>query len=124
MKDAAGVAVAYVAVVKDLTEQIEVQDRLRRAERMAVIGETAAMVGHDLRNPLQGISGAAYVLRQKWGPSADVQTMEMLGLIDNGLDYADKIVKELLDYSRNSPRTHRNHRESSHRLGIVPNGDS
>lgn len=103
VKDAAGAPVAYVAVLKDLTEQIEIQDRLRKAERMAVIGETAAMVGHDLRNPLQGISGAAYVLRQKWGPTADPQTMEMLALIDSGLEYADKIVKELLDYSREIP---------------------
>lgn len=100
IKDAGGIPVAYIAIVKDLTEQNEIQERLRKAERMAVIGETAAMVGHDLRNPLQGISGAAYVLRQSLGSKADAQTLEMLAAIDNGLQYADKIVKELLDYSR------------------------
>jgi PAS domain S-box-containing protein len=100
VKDAAESPIVYVAIVRDLTEQNEIQERLRKAERMAVIGETVAMVGHDLRNPLQSIEGAAYVLRQKFGSTADTQTMEMLGLIESGLDYADNIVKELLDYSR------------------------
>ena len=90
----------YVAIVKDLTEENEVQERLRKAERLAVIGETAAMMGHDLRNPLQAISGAVYVLKKKFGSTADAGTIEMLGMISSCIDYADKIVKELLDYSR------------------------
>jgi PAS domain S-box-containing protein len=72
---------------------------LREAERMAAIGETAAMVGHDLRNPLQGIAGAVHVLRQKFGSKADSETMEMLTLIKSSIGYADNIVKDLMDYS-------------------------
>ena len=100
VRDNGGSLRVYVAIVRDLTEQNEVTDRLRRAERMAVIGETVAMVGHDLRNPLQAISGALYVLRMKFGRTADPETTEMFGIIETGLQYADNIVKELLDYSR------------------------
>jgi PAS domain S-box-containing protein len=100
VRNAAGSPIAYVAVVKDLTEHNQIQERLRRSERMAAIGETAAMVGHDLRNPLQGISGAAYVLKQKLGSNGDAESAEMFSLIDTGLKYADNIVKELLDYSK------------------------
>ena len=100
VRDPAGSPVLYVAIVKDLTEENEVQERLRKAERLAVIGETAAMMGHDLRNPLQAISGAVYVLKKKFGSTADAGTIEMLGMISSCIDYADKIVKELLDYSR------------------------
>jgi len=100
VRDAAGSLIVYVAIVRDLTEQNEIQERLQKAERMAVIGETVAMVGHDLRNPLQGISGAAYLLRQKFGSTADPETLEMLRLIEMGVGRADNIVKELLDYSR------------------------
>ena len=99
VRDAAGCPTFYVTIVRDLTEQNEIQERLRKAERMAVIGETVAMVGHDLRNPLQAISGALYILRKKVGPAADLETMEMLSVIKSGLEYADNIVKELLDYS-------------------------
>jgi PAS domain S-box-containing protein len=99
-RDASGNPVAIVAVARDLTRQEEYENRLRGAERMAAIGETAAMVAHDLRNPLQSISGAAYVLKQECSPIADSDTMELFGLVDDCLNYADKIVKELLDYSR------------------------
>ena len=100
VRDIVGFPIVYVAIVRDLTVQNEIQERLRKAERMALIGETVAMVGHDLRNPLQAISGALYVLRQKFGSTADTETTEMLGFIESGLEYADNIVKELLDYSR------------------------
>jgi PAS domain S-box-containing protein len=98
-RDASGNPVAIVAVARDLTGQYEYENRLRRAERMAAIGQTATMVAHDLRNPLQGISGAAYVLKQKCSPIADSETTKMFDLVNNCLNYANKIVKELLDYS-------------------------
>jgi PAS domain S-box-containing protein len=100
VRDTAGNPSGFVAISRDLTEQYEYENRLRKSERMAAIGETAAMVGHDLRNPLQGIAGALDVLKQKWGQTADNETLEMLELIKGALQHADKIVKELLDYSR------------------------
>jgi len=92
--------IMYVAIVRDLTEQNEMQERLRKAERFAVMGETVTMVGHDLRNPMQGISMATYLLRKQFGLTADVQTKELLGLIEGNLRYANDIVNELLDYTR------------------------
>jgi len=100
VRDSEGNPIALVGISRDLTEHYQYEDRLRNAERMAAIGETAAMVGHDLRNPLQGISGAVYVLKQMLGSTAEAQATEMLGLIERAVEYADKIVKELLDYSR------------------------
>ena len=99
IKDAGGIPVAYIAIIKDLTEQNEMQERLRKAERMAVIGETAAMVGHDLRNPMQGISGAVYMLKtQECNLSENGK--EMLHVIEDAVGRSDKIVNDLLDYSR------------------------
>jgi len=86
--------------LRDVTERKLVDERLREAARMAAIGETATMVAHDLRNPLQGISGAAFVLKQRWGPTRDSETAEMLDVIDSSLGYADNIVRDLMDYSK------------------------
>jgi signal transduction histidine kinase len=86
--------------MRDITERKLVDERLREAERLAAIGETATMVGHDLRNPLQGISGAVYILKQKWSSTGDQETMEMLELVESSLGYADNIVRDLMDYSR------------------------
>jgi PAS domain S-box-containing protein len=99
-RDSTGNPIALVAISRDLTERYQYEESLRKAERMAAIGETAAMVGHDLRNPLQGISGAVYVIRQKFGSTGDPETVQMLELIEDAVDHANKIVGDLLDYSR------------------------
>ena len=80
-------------IIEEKTKQ------LREAERLAAIGELAAMVGHDLRNPLMGIAGAVYYLKQKIGSTADEKIREMLSIIKECIDYSNKIVNDLLDYS-------------------------
>lgn len=86
-------------VTTNISERKEIEERLRKAERLAAIGETAAMVGHDLRNPLQAISAASYVLEKKLTPIADEKIKEMLGAIENSVQYSDRIVDDLLGYS-------------------------
>ena len=106
-----GKVIGLRGVVVDITERKRLEERLLRSERLAAIGETAAMVAHDLRSPLQGITMAAYLLKQNCGPNQE--TIELLGLIENALNHADKIVKELLDYSR---ETHLQLAESTARI--------
>jgi PAS domain S-box-containing protein len=83
----------------DITERKRMEEALLRSERLAAIGETTAMVGHDLRNPLQSISGAAYNIRRHLR-NGDPLTKEMLAVIDNGVNYANGIINDLFDYSR------------------------
>ncbi len=73
---------------------------LRDAERMAAIGELAAMVGHDIRNPLMAISGASYYLRERSQLGSDERSREMLDLIDRNVDDSNKIISDLLEYSK------------------------
>ena len=72
--------------VKQRTQELtEAQNRLLKSERLAAIGEIAAMVGHDLRNPLTGIAGATYYLKMKSGPKMGKKTKEMLELIEGDI---------------------------------------
>jgi len=88
-------------LVEKRTRQLkETQEQLLKAERLAAIGELAAMVGHDLRNPLTGIASAAYYLKMKIGPKMDMKTKEMLGFIEKDVEYSNKIISDLLTYSR------------------------
>ena len=84
----------------DITERKRMEERLLRAERLAAIGETAAMIGHDLRNPLQAISTAIYVLRKELTPSTTEKTREMFEVIEDSVAYSDRIVRGLLEYSQ------------------------
>ena len=88
-------------LVKQRTEQLKTaQAKLVKSERLAAIGELAGMVGHDLRNPLTGIKNAAYFLRKKGKAIPESQANEMLETIDTCVNYSNKIVNDLLDYSR------------------------
>jgi len=86
--------------IVDLTPQKKLEAEIVKSQRLAAIGETAAMVGHDLRNPLQGIAGAAYNIRRQLRNALDPSTKEMLAVIDDGVQYANGIVNDLLEFSR------------------------
>jgi len=88
-------------LVEARTEQLkETQEKLVKAERLAAIGELAGMVGHDLRNPLTGIKNAAYFLEKKNDLISKTQKQEMFDVINRCIDHSNKIINDLLDYSR------------------------
>jgi len=84
----------------DITEQKQMEETLLKTERLAAIGEMTAMLGHDLRNPLTAISGATYYLKKRVGPNLDGESVEMLELIEKAIEYASKIMSDLLEYSQ------------------------
>jgi signal transduction histidine kinase len=80
-------------------------EKLKYNERLAAIGATAGMVGHDIRNPLTAITGAVYLAKKnlKNIPPSDAATSleENLDLIIRQTVYVNKIVADLQDYARN-----------------------
>ena len=94
-------AVQLEQKVEERTRELKKsQEKLLKAQRLAVIGELAGMVGHDLRNPLTGITGATYYLKKRLSSKLDKKTTEMLELIENNIVYSNKIINDLLEYSR------------------------
>jgi len=85
------------------------QHRLKERERMATIGETSAMVGHDLRNPLQVVYLLGSRLGKKIGvlrdSGVDDSDLKELEYIEEKLgeqtSYMNKIVSDLQDFSKN-----------------------
>jgi signal transduction histidine kinase len=90
---------------KNLERIVEERTKaLRDAERLATIGATAGMVGHDIRNPLQAITGDLYLTKLDVDTLPEDQTkrnmQESLEAIEQNIDYIDKIVADLQDYAR------------------------
>jgi len=77
----------------------ELNERLLKAERLAAIGEMATMIAHDIRNPLQSITATAYNLQMRFDPS-DTQTSRMLAIIKDSVNYSNKIIADLLGFSK------------------------
>jgi signal transduction histidine kinase len=78
-------------------------EELVRNERLALIGQLAGGVGHELRNPLGAIGNAAYYLRMKLTGGEDQKVQKHLGILENEVRRANKIVTDLLDFSRVKP---------------------
>jgi hypothetical protein len=90
-------------MVEERTQELrEAQEQLVRREKLAVLGQLASGVGHELRNPLGVISNAIYFL-QVTLPDTDETTGEYLGIISSEVRGAEKIVSDLLDFSRTRP---------------------
>ena len=95
----------YLAgIFRDVTERRRMEEKLREAERLAAIGETAAMVGHDLHNPLQVLVNTVYLAKETLRsiPSSlpEKQSLEDLGrTINDQVEYMNKIVSDLQDYA-------------------------
>lgn len=122
-RDSSGRITHYQGILLDITEEVLAKEvlreyasnlekvvlertkELREAERMAAIGETTLMVGHDLRNPLQVIVNLAYSMRETIrSPGVDQAARSRiekeLDTLLNQVEYMDKIVSDLADYSR------------------------
>ena len=71
---------------------------------MVAIGATAGMVGHDIRNPLQAMTGDVYLARAELVHTPQSKerknALENLQEIEKNIDYIDKIVADLQDFPR------------------------
>ncbi|MCK4273342.1 MAG: GHKL domain-containing protein [Dehalococcoidales bacterium] len=85
---------------KDLEK---VQEKLIRSERLAAVGELASGVGHELRNPLNVIRNCAYLLNMALTDKGDEEAANTLKVLDKQVDITNKIVTDLLDFTRITP---------------------
>jgi two-component system sensor histidine kinase HydH len=83
------------------TYQEDSDARLRRHERLATIGQIAASIGHDLRNPLGVMQSSLYILRKR--AAEDPRVHRHLEKIDSQIRVCDEIISNLLELARNTP---------------------
>jgi signal transduction histidine kinase len=83
------------------TERSAVQEQLTQAEHLAQIGQLAASLAHEIKNPLAGISGAIQVIRDAMEPEAPHRPV--LAEVLRQINRLDQTVKDLLVYARPLP---------------------
>jgi signal transduction histidine kinase len=84
-----------------LTKLRRSQETLVRTEKLAAVGQLAASVGHELRNPLFAIRNAnTFITKKVGGDGADPKVAQFLQLIERELGACTKIISDLLDFAR------------------------
>lgn len=94
--DSTGEFIGTVHVVRDITELKRLQEKLMMAERMAALGEVAAKVAHEIRNPLVSIGGFARRLEKK----LDGNLKGYAEIIANEVIRLERILTEILGFIR------------------------
>jgi signal transduction histidine kinase len=93
-----GEPVGAALFFKDLTQVEQQEERERLRDRLAAVGEMAAVMAHEIKNPLAGIEVMAGLLRRKTKDNADAQAL--VGEIINEAKLANSIVQEVLSFVR------------------------
>jgi signal transduction histidine kinase len=91
---------SVLSILRDITEK----KKLEESKRLIAIGETAGMIGHDIRNPLQAMALATYsAMKDIESFSASekhLRILKNLKIIQEELEYTDKIVSDLQDFTK------------------------
>ena len=86
--------------IEDITERKTLRERMAAAENLAVIGQLASFVGHEIRNPLGVIKNSAYFLKMRLKDVADETVVEHLQILEKKVASANLIISDLLDFAR------------------------
>ena len=88
-------------LVEERARELEkAQKSLLKSQRLAAIGEATAIVGHDLRNPLQSIVNTLYLAQKKLELSSNKDLGELLETMGERVEYMSKVVYHLQEYAR------------------------
>lgn len=81
------------------------QVELVKREKLAALGEMAATVAHEIRNPLTSVRGFAQRISRKYGALGDGRLTEYTGIIMQEVDRLNKFIKDVLDFARRAKPT-------------------
>jgi two-component system sensor histidine kinase PilS (NtrC family) len=99
--DASGERRGVIAIFQDLSDVKALEERIRRGETLAAIGELSAGIAHEIRNCLNPIAGSVEVLQKELKVSGE--NARLFDLILRESERLDNFIRELLDYARERP---------------------
>ncbi|HBC92652.1 MAG TPA: PAS domain S-box protein [Pelotomaculum sp.] len=116
-KNAAGMTTNLLKISEDITEKKGLQLEMARLDRLNLVGEMAAAIGHEVRNPMTTVRGFLQLLGKKELYSTD---KEYFTLMMDELDRANSIITEFLSLAKNKAIEKRMHSLNSIIRSIAP----
>ena len=104
LRNEAGEQVGHVVIFQDVTGVVSMERELRQSERLAAVGEMAARMAHEIRNPLAAISGSVQVLQgAEDEENSDPEQARLMGIVVREVDRLNQLISDFLRYSRPAP---------------------
>ncbi len=97
LKDAEGKVIGRVIIFQDLTPVKQMEERIRISDRLAGVGELAAGLAHEIRNPLASIAGASQMLKESPGVPGD--SRPLLEIIERESTRLNGLISDFLAYT-------------------------
>ncbi len=108
LTDHNGIPAAVILTVRDQAGVRDLKDRMRRSDRLAVLGTLAAGIAHEIKNPLVGIRGAAQLMKSELRAGSrragDKNLAEYSDVILREADRLNAVLEGILDFTRIKPR--------------------
>jgi len=98
LRGSTGEVEGAVLAIEDVTERVALEREVQQAEKLAVVGQLAAGIAHQIGTPLNVISGSAEYLMMEWGP--DRPRPRELEIIVAQTDRITKLIQQLLNFAR------------------------
>ncbi|MBE0557301.1 MAG: hypothetical protein IH628_08720 [Proteobacteria bacterium] len=101
LRDPSGLTIGKIIIFQDLTAMNEMKESLEKSRRLAFIGEMAASLAHEIRNPLASISGSIQML--KGDLVLNDTNARLMQIIVRGKDQLESFLKDFLLMARPAP---------------------
>jgi len=98
LKDDKNTIHGIILIFQDITKLVEMEEKVRRQEQLAVIGSLAAGIAHEIRNPLASLSGSIQVLQGELDLKGDDK--HLMDIVVRETDRLNTIISEFLEYAR------------------------
>jgi signal transduction histidine kinase len=92
---------SYRKLREQADQIIEIEEQLRRADRLSALGELSAGMAHEIRNPLGSIRGTAEILRE--GVQAKDPKKEFADILIKEVDRLNRVLEDFLSFARPAP---------------------
>lgn len=93
----------FVLLFQDRTEVRRLESQVRQKEKLAAVGQLAAGIAHEIRNPLASLSGSVQLMisqPEKYGP----EDLKLMRIITREIERLDGLITEFLEYVRPEPK--------------------
>jgi two-component system, NtrC family, sensor histidine kinase PilS len=101
LRSGEGEAVGLIGVCQDLSSIKRMEQRVRQADRLAIIGRLSANIAHEIRNPLASLSGAIEALVKEL--PADPTRERLVEIVLRESERLNRIIRDFLEYARPAP---------------------